>query len=264
MEAGFRHLGRLPHRVLRPHVRGVYTAYYEDVPGGVRRLEVPHPGIVLIVSLGPSIAVGDHARTSFVAGLHETPVTAGHDGIQHGVQINLTPLGARRILGLPMRELTSTAVDMGDVLGPEGALLGERLASLPDWETRFAALDAVLLRRLLAAGPVRPDVVHAWSRLDAAAGAVPIARLCEELGCSRRHLATRFGEEVGLAPKAMARVLRFDRAVRLVEGGGELAAVAAACGYYDQPHLTREFGALAGRTPAAFAASLMPDGGVRA
>jgi AraC-like DNA-binding protein len=241
MEAGFRHLERVPHPALRPHVRGVYTAYHEEVPGGVWRLEVPHPGIVLIVSLGPSIAVGGDPRTSFVAGLYEAPVTAGHDGVQHGVQINLTPLGARMILGLPMRELTSTAADMGDVLGAEGAVLGERLSALADWRARFAALDAFFLRRLLAAAPLRPDVVYAWSRLHAAAGALPIARLCQELGCSRRHLAARFGEEVGLAPKAMARVLRFHRAVRLVAGGEELAAVAAACGYYDQPHLTREF-----------------------
>ena len=62
----------------------------------------------------------------------------------------------------------------------------------------------------------------------------------------------------------MARVLRFNRAVHLVTDGEDLATVAAACGYYDQPHLTREFRELAGRTPAAFAASLLPDGGVRA
>jgi AraC-like DNA-binding protein len=245
-------------------VRGVYTAYYEDVPGGLWRLEVPHPGIVLIVSLGPAISVGDATLASFVAGLYEGAVTVGHVGVQHGVQINLTPLGARMILGLPMGELRNCSVDIGEVLGREGSELGERLASLPDWHARFAALDAFLLRRLLAAEPVRADVGYAWARLDAEDGEVPIAALCEELGCSRRHLAARFGEEVGLAPKAMARVLRFNRAVHMVTGGQDLAAVAAACGYYDQPHLTREFRALAGRTPAAFAASLLPDGGVRA
>jgi AraC-like DNA-binding protein len=75
-----------------------------------------------------------------------------------------------------------------------------------------------------------------------------------------RRFGTRFRTEIGLAPKEAARVVRFDRARRLLQrrvaaaGPPELAALAAACGYYDQAHLAREFRALAGCPPSRWLA----------
>ncbi|WP_249715084.1 helix-turn-helix domain-containing protein [Rhizomonospora bruguierae] len=79
-----------------------------------------------------------------------------------------------------------------------------------------------------------------------------MASLAREIGWSTRYLSRRFAE-IGLAPKVAGRVARFDRARRLMVARGgayPLAALAADCGYADQAHLTREFGALAGAPPA--------------
>ena len=130
------------------------------------------------------------------------------------------------------------------------------------WEERFALLDAVLLRRLDEARPVAPEVEHAWTRLHSCQGAVLIATVAEEVGWSRRHLAARFQAEVGLPPKTVARILRFQRVTQtLREAGGSgsgLAEVAYACGYADQAHLNRDFRAFAGTTPTDYAARLLP------
>lgn len=245
---------RDPHLSLRPYVRGGYEGYEQAMRAPVRRLEVPHGGIVVIIGLGPAIDVDGATHTSFVAGLYDCPVIVSDDGRQTGVQANLTPLGARMLLGIPMRELTGQTVALADVVDAE---LPEQLGELSDWPGRFAALDAFLLRRLREARLPRPDVAHAWSRLDATSGRVPIAQLCRELGCSARHLSARFGEEIGMTPKAFARVLRFERAAALLADAVPPAEVSAICGFSDQPHLNREFRALAGRPPAAFAASVI-------
>lgn len=42
-------------------------------------------------------------------------------------------------------------------------------------------------------------------------GTLAIATLVEEIGWSQRHLAATFREQIGLTPKAAARVLRFER-----------------------------------------------------
>jgi AraC-like DNA-binding protein len=166
-----------------------------------------------------------------------------------GIQVDLSPLGARRVLGLPMDELTNRVVAIEDVLGPRAPLLVERLQEADGWAERFALLDGALLRRIVAGPQPAPEVAWTLRRLAAADGRLPIGRLADEVGWSRRHLAASWRRDVGLGPKAVARIMRFQRALRLVREGHPLADAAYACGYADQPHLNRDFRALAGATP---------------
>jgi transcriptional regulator GlxA family with amidase domain len=79
----------------------------------------------------------------------------------------------------------------------------------------------------------------------------------DETGWSRRHVTERFRRQLGITPKAYARLLRFQEATALLmqpESTGSLADVAMSSGYYDQSHLSRDFTALAGMTPGAYAA----------
>ena len=70
-----------------------------------------------------------------------------------------------------------------------------------------------------------------------------------EVGWSRRHLSRQFRACIGVTPKTMAKILRFDAAASGIRNGGRLAEVAAACGYFDQAHLNREFRAMSGWSP---------------
>ena len=120
----------------------------------------------------------------------------------------------------------------------------------------------MLSKELAERLPASPDVSWAWRRLTEAEGCVRIGELTEELRCSHRHLTTRFREQLGLAPKAFAKILRFDRAVCRLrrEGGESLAQIAHECGYYDQAHFNRDFRQFAGVTPTALLARALPDG----
>lgn len=251
---------RPPHAALSSHVRR-YWGFVESSTSPVRRREIPGQDVVAILSFGPSLRVDDSPRTSFVAGLTEASVVTEHAGMSHGVEVSFTPLGARMILGTPIHLLANDVVPFVDVWGEGGEELLERLYESPDWEARFALLDTVLMSRLAAATPPPAAVAWAWRRLVAEAGRVAVRELTTELACSRRYLATQFREHVGLAPKPMARILRFQRAVQLLEGDGEphLERIALACGYYDQPHFNRDFRAFAGSTPTEFLARLFPS-----
>ena len=105
-----------------------------------------------------------------------------------------------------------------------------------------------------------PEVSWAWRELLREGGAIRVSELAAGTGWSERHLTGRFRAEIGLAPKAAARVIRFDRArkllVRRLTVGGDylLADLAADCGYFDQAHLAREFRALAGCPPSQWLA----------
>jgi AraC-like DNA-binding protein len=188
---------------------------------------------------------------SVLSGLQATPALISHQGIQEGVAIELTPLGSRVLFGLPAGALWDMSVELADVAGPTGDELWERLQEPGDWEERFAICDEVL-GRLAGDGETQGELAGCWRMLASAHGQLPIAALAREVGYSRQHLARRFRAEFGLGPKLAARIMRFDRAIgllRTTSSHASLAEVAAACGYADQAHLSREFTALAGCSP---------------
>ncbi|MFJ7204181.1 helix-turn-helix domain-containing protein [Streptomyces sp. NPDC098789] len=265
-------------RVTRPwpaHLRPIvhsYAGYWEGAVSPFRVRLVPTGRAVVVISLGEPFARIDrqgHASPyhqvtgSLVAGLENGPRVCDHPGGQEAIRLELTPLGAYRLFALPMSELTDRVVELGDVLGPEAAGLVERLAATGDWAARFDLLDLALTARL-ARGPLpAPEVSHAWHLLSRAGGAIPVARIAAEVGWSQGYLTRRFTEQVGLTPKTSGRVLRFHRAVRLLtHEHAHPAEVSAACGFYDQAHLNREFRVLGGTTPGQLAAARVTEGAV--
>jgi AraC-like DNA-binding protein len=82
---------------------------------------------------------------------------------------------------------------------------------------------------------------------------VPLAQLATVAGLSRFELVRRFGAQTGLTPHAFQTNLRVGRARALLAAGQAPAAVAAACGFADQPHLTRTFRRAVGVTPGRYA-----------
>ena len=253
---------------LRGYV-GWYSGYRQRGVGAARHRGLPSPYLTLILTLDEPLVMAAHPHPrqapgsygQLVGGLHSAPAMVVHEGAQSGVQIALSPLGARALLGLPAGELAGWDFAAEDVLGASAVEARERMREAGDWPGRFAVLDDWLLRRARESGPP-PEIVHAWDLLLRSGGAVPVAALADEVGWSARHLSGRFATEIGFGPKAAARVVRFDRARRLLAArarsagprGVSLAALAADCGYYDQAHLDREFRAFAGCAPTRWLA----------
>ncbi|WP_248964084.1 AraC family transcriptional regulator [Sphaerisporangium perillae] len=248
---------------------GDYHGYRErdGLPGRHRGL--PSPYLTVIVTLDDPLDIAAHPDPAqppgryhtLVGGLHTSTALITHEGRQAGVQLALSPLGARALLGLPAGPLRNVDVDATAVLGSVANELHDRLNAAPDWGRRFAILDELLLRQADLDRVVPAEVVRAWRLLLSSGGRMPVGDLAHEVGWSTRHLRARFTAEIGLTPKAAARVIRFDRARRKLQhlaGAGMsvpcLADLAAECGYYDQAHLAREFRDLAGCPPTQWLA----------
>ncbi|MFE6229051.1 helix-turn-helix domain-containing protein [Streptomyces sp. NPDC057854] len=256
-----------PAPALRRYVRS-YTGFdLRGFPPGVH-CGPPGRALTAVISLsGPlevAAGVGDGspvARFGGVAGgLMSRSVAIHHDGRQEGVQVSLTPLGARAVYGVPAAALADRLVPLDELLGSLGGELADRLRAAPTWAARFAVLDELLLRAVGRgaggdpADRVRPEVAEAWRRLVAARGRVQVGAVAGELGWSRRYLTERFRGELGLSPKTFARVLRFEHAHDLATARDPLpwSEVATVSGYADQAHLVREWSAFTGRSPTAW------------
>lgn len=248
---------------LAAHVAG-WSEYTEYAPGTLRRLEPPGTGVTVILTFGPGLSV-DHpddpggareVSASFVAPLHLRPVDTAYAGDQHGIQLRLRPLGAAGLIGVPLSALRGV-VPLDELADKWWARLAERLAAKRRWADRFDLLAGALLDRLGQIAMPDPLVARAWHQLERTHGAARVAGVAERLGCSRTYLAERFTAEIGVPPKSVARLLRFERASRLLREappGTGLARIAAAAGYYDHAHMVREFRDLAGRVPGGYLA----------
>ncbi len=266
---------RVPAARLRPFVSS-YVGYRQDGGGPERHRGLPSPALTFIITLDEPLVIEAHpdpgqapgSYDTLLGGLHTTPALITQGGRQSGIQLALTPPGARALLGMPAGELANVDEDATRVIGGFAAELRERVRAQPTWAGRFAVLDELLGRRASALDAaadggrgrgIRPEVARAWRLLRDTSGAVSVADLAAETGWSARYLNSAFRAETGLAPKAAARVFRFDRARHRIAratavGGVPLAGLAADCGYYDQAHLAREFRALAGCPPSRWLA----------
>jgi len=110
----------------------------------------------------------------------------------------------------------------------------------------------ILEDRLLHRGPLSP-VQQAIGELVGTRGRLSIEDLAVVAGLGERQLRRTCLRQTGLAPKQLARILRFRHAAGRLESGTEsLVDVAAVCGYADQAHMNRDFRALAGLSPGRF------------
>jgi len=264
---------RPPHPGLRSYVRHYY-GYVEATGSPLRRREFPSPQVVVILELGPPIRVFACGSTSrwgrhpggFAAGIHDSFTITEHDGFQRGLEVPLTPVGAAVLFRLPMSELSRRVVDLRDLLPVRHRDLAERLEALPDWDARFDLVERVISERVDAARARTDAVVHALRWIEERGGTSGVRALAGELGFSRKHVIHLFREHVGVPPKLLARIVRFDRLIgHLRRGGtGTWAELALEFGYYDQSHLVRDVRQFTGVAPTDARAmlSVFGDGSI--
>jgi AraC-like DNA-binding protein len=246
---------------LRSFLLGPIEGWTQAAGSCARLREVPFPGVPLILGLESSWRIDGPESTareeSFVAGLHEAPTfVQPEDGTWSCIELRLTPVATHRLLGVPMHELANRTIALADLV-PEGAQVTEQLRNTASWPARFRLVERFLMRRLAGGCPPAREISWSWEQLRRTSGSTPISVLAEEVGWSHRRLIARFREQVGLAPKTVARVMRFDRAVRAMRTPAcELSELAYECGYADQAHMNRDFRVFSGTTPREFRASI--------
>ncbi|HMR82586.1 MAG TPA: helix-turn-helix domain-containing protein, partial [Niabella sp.] len=81
-----------------------------------------------------------------------------------------------------------------------------------------------------------------------------IGYLAQHYHISERQLERRFKQHIGFNPKHYLQILRFEKAVELINTNKftNLSDIAYELNYYDQAHFINEFKSFSGYTPLAF------------
>jgi AraC-like DNA-binding protein len=258
---------RAPQGPLAPFVEHVWDCVSEPGPLAFERI-LPIPRASLIINLQEdetrgwhgngfdvgamrcvrapgAVLVGPYTR-SFVIDTAEQTAVMG---------VSFHAGGAAPFLRERMDALSDRDTGLEDILGQSARSLRESLLDTADAEARLDVLEAWLLRRIGSAR-THGAVTHALGLLHASPRAPRMDDIARTTGLSPRRFGTLFREHVGLAPKRYARALRFFNVVRDVHASRHVdwAAVAADCGFSDQPHLVHEFRAFSGMTPGEYLA----------
>lgn len=167
--------------------------------------------------------------------------------------VQFHPGAMPRLVDARPAELVDCAVELRQVGGVPVEELGEQLCRAGSMAERWERLGAALAR---STWPPLDTFDRAFRHLTAQGGALGVAALSEALHLSERTLERAFQERLGLPPRTFRRIQRLQQVLSGLRSGqaGSLADLAAASGYADHAHLTREFRALMGRAPSAFRA----------
>ncbi|HVM13243.1 MAG TPA: DUF6597 domain-containing transcriptional factor [Egibacteraceae bacterium] len=170
------HAWQRPGRALRHLVAG-YTGYQQRLAAPAVHRGIPGPTVPLVISFGRpqtiTAAQPGHPPVtvdSFLAGLHDRHVLIQAEAY-HGIQVDLRPLAAYRLLAQPLEELTGQVVGLDVLFGPDAERLTDDLACARDWPTRFRRLDRFLLQRLAGGALPAPEVARAWQLIVSSVGA---------------------------------------------------------------------------------------------
>ena len=268
---GWEIVSRPPHPRLRGYIVGNYCGWTETGANFTARREVATAMSPLILNLGSPYLVANPGQTiananaysSFAAGLSDVSAVVQSMGPALALQVNFTPAGAYAFYGCAMSSLTNQVIAIEDLLGADARRLIDLLHAEQRWEDRFTVLDNAIWQRISKAPPVAQSIDWAFHELRRTDGSVRIGRLSDTLGCSPRRLISDFQDQIGLSPKKLARIMRFERALEHI---GQLEKIcwgemALECGYYDQAHFIRDFTAFSGTTPVEFLAMRLPGNG---
>ena len=205
----------------------------------------PYPAVVLTGLATRAFAVRAPRRRCRVLGLR------------------MLPAGAYAMLGCPLADTTDLSTGVADLIGRAARELEGRLHDLGTAEARVRATAAWMHERVRASRPLDPLVAWSAERIRRAHGDLAIAALRDATAMPEKRFVARFREQIGVAPKQYARILRFRHALaRMDAGETRLGEIAAAAGYYDQAHMNVDFRAFAnGLAPSAFLRSSRYPGG---
>jgi AraC-like DNA-binding protein len=249
-----------------PRLAGVVDCFWilEGEGSGVPEPIIPDGRIEVVLHYGvrfeqhhPGGRV-ERQPASMIVGQMLAPISVGHRGRAGVAAIRLRPAAARAIVRCSAAEITGRVVDLDALFGPTGTLR-ERLALAVNDAARIRLLEH-WLAAIVRDAPSR-EVDAAVTAIAAGDGTIDLVAVANDAGLSLRQLERRFLADVGVAPKMFARTVRLQAALRRIAAGQTLADVAVACGYYDQPHMTRDFRRLAETSPAAwqqYAGALTP------
>ena len=167
------------------------------------------------------------------------------------VGVRLRPGVAYLLARTPIHEIVNRREPLGRFLGPCADELAQQIAHATSADARFDLLEGFCLEHI-ATKRVNECVELALALLEESEGAMQIREVARRCAISQRQLERLLRTWVGMSPKRLARIARFQTVLGRAQRKPQWTHVAAEQNYADQAHMIHEFSGFAGESPARF------------
>lgn len=252
-----RHVVHQPEGQLRRYVREIVWVRSERP-----RVQILLPETTLTMALrqtGAASLCEEQLPTAVVSGLQRGSRRVEHAAGSSLVIVRFTEIGATAMLHdradlLYNRTLALDSVVPRQKIDDVQNMLGE--AHEP--RQKIAAVEGFLLSRIRTRDAVSPQIEAAAQMIRRSEGRCSIGAVARHAAMSQSALERHFRAVVGTTPKMLSRLARLQHICRLWDAGKSLTEIAFEAGYFDQPHMARDFRQLAGASPEEFFLSASP------
>jgi len=245
----YRHERYHPSHDLGPYVEHYWVVEWDLRGQAPERAEtLPHPSVHMVFEQGGRSRIRGAARAKFSRLLED----------KGGVfAVKFTPGGFYPFAGVPVSRFSDTTATLHEVFGAEGEDLDRAVLAESADISRINVVENFLRARLPEPDenvPLVTDIVYAVAKDR---GILRVEDIVDRYGLSKRTLQRLFARYVGASPKWVIQRYRLHEAAEQLAAGASVnqAAIALNLGYSDQAHFVRDFKAIVGISPAAYARS---------
>ena len=159
---------------------------------------------------------------------------------------------ASSLLGIPLHEITGRIINFTDVYSGWKNYAWE-FADLPDDILKIKMIENFLMRHIRIKSQYYNHFIKSCiCEIKQSRGMNLPYKTMEKFSLSERSLQRIFREEVGLSPKKIAEIVKFENSISLFHSGKSLTDICYEAGYYDQPHFIKTFKNFTGLTPSQY------------
>jgi AraC-like DNA-binding protein len=244
------------HEGLHSWVEHYWTVEWDlDGPGFVAEV-VSHPSVHVTVESGSLPRFGHRMPAGLVHGVITRKFSQQISGNGRVFGVKFRPGGFGAFTGADVGAWTDRVLPLGVAFGPLAEQLVDEVLRLADDEGRAASADAFLLDRAPGRDERYDEVLAIVRAIQDDPALTTVELTARRHGVSQRTLQRLFRRYVGVGPKWVLQRARLHDAVDRIDSGRatDLASLALELGWFDQAHFTRDFTALVGQSPAAYAA----------
>jgi AraC-like DNA-binding protein len=241
------HVRYHPSADLEPYVEHYWSVAWDLRGMAHERAEtLPHPSVHLIFESNARGRVTGVARGKF------SRILEGKGSV---FATKFTPGGFHAFTGVPVSKLTGTTVRIPDVFGPDGDTLEQAVLNARTDASRIRIVEKFLRTRGPKSDPTAARITSIVYAIARDRQILKVDDLVNRYRTNARTLQRLFAKYVGVSPKWVIQRYRLHEAAEQLALGTAVdqSALALELGYSDQAHFVRDFRALVGTSPAAYA-----------